>query len=283
MKRFEGRVAVITGAASGIGRALATRLAAERTKLVLADVEQGPLDVAVQELREGGATAVGIRTDVRKPESVQDLADGTIEEFGAVHLVCNNAGVATGAPFADLSLDAWKWIFDVNFAGVLNGCRAFLPMLLEQDEGHIVNTSSSSALSIFLPTGTAYVASKFAVQGLSENLFHELAADGNDHVGVSVLCPGLVATNITNSERNLPGSVRGLSDHPARRAVLDRIKAAGGMAPSRTAEIVLDGIRERRFFILTHPEDMREQLETRLAWLVDNAIPPRPDPNRPAP
>jgi NAD(P)-dependent dehydrogenase (short-subunit alcohol dehydrogenase family) len=283
VRALDGRVAVVTGAASGIGRALANAFAAENMKVVLADVEQAPLDAAVDELRSRGAQAIGVLTDVRLAESVQRLADRTIESFGAVHLVCNNAGVASGAPFDDLSLDMWHWIFDVNFFGVLHGCRTFLPLLREQEEGYIVNTSSSSALSIFLPTGTAYVASKFAVQGLSENLFHELAASGEDHIGISVLCPGLIATNITDSERNLPQGVTGLSTHPARRDVLARIRTGGGMAPSRVAQIVLEGIRERRFFILTHPDDMREQLETRLAWLADGVVPPRLDPNRPAP
>jgi len=147
MKQLSGRVAVVTGAASGIGLAMATRFAAEGMRCVLADIEEGALQRAVDGLRRGGAAAVGVRTDVSSAADVQALADAAIAEFGAVHVLCNNAGVGGGTDFAKTPLDTWEWVLGVNLWGVIHGCRTFLPLLLEQDEGHIVNTSSMAALN----------------------------------------------------------------------------------------------------------------------------------------
>jgi NADP-dependent 3-hydroxy acid dehydrogenase YdfG len=147
MRQFTGRVAVVTGAASGIGRALAGRFAAEGMRCVLADVDDGALDRAVGELRRDGAAAIGVRTDVASAADVEALADRTVSEFGAVHLVCNNAGVGVGSDFAKIPLDVWDWVLGVDLWGVIHGCRTFLPLLLEQDEAHIVNTSSMAALN----------------------------------------------------------------------------------------------------------------------------------------
>jgi NAD(P)-dependent dehydrogenase (short-subunit alcohol dehydrogenase family) len=147
MRQLAGRVAVVTGAASGIGRSLAARFAAEGMRCVLADVEEPALETAVADLRSSGAEAIGVRTDVANADDVRALAERTLDQFGAVHLLCNNAGVGTGSDFANIPLEVWEWVLGVSLWGVIHGCRTFLPLLLEQDEAHIVNTSSMAALN----------------------------------------------------------------------------------------------------------------------------------------
>ncbi|MGH2849674.1 MAG: SDR family NAD(P)-dependent oxidoreductase [Solirubrobacteraceae bacterium] len=276
MERLEGRVAVVTGAASGIGRGLADRFAAEGMKVVLADVEPLALDVAVEELRATGAQVLGVRTDVSRIEDVETLAACTLDAFGAVHVLCNNAGVDTGAPFAEISLPMWHWILGVNLWGAVHGCRVFLPLLRQQDEGHIVNVSSTVTSIGYMPTGGAYVTSKFAINGLTETLFRELDEAG-DSVGVSLLIPGPVDTRIPDSERNLPATVPGLAGNRARLALVETLRAGGSdglMAPSEVADHVVRGIRERRFYILTHPDAATDAIEARLEWMRSNERPP---------
>jgi NAD(P)-dependent dehydrogenase (short-subunit alcohol dehydrogenase family) len=275
MRELGGRVAVVTGAASGIGLALAERFAVEQMKVVLADVDEPGLAEAVARLRAAGAQAIGVRTDVSQAEDVEELAARTVAEFGAVHVVCNNAGVDTGAPFAEIPLAAWDWVFGVNFRGVLHGCRTFLPLIREQGEGHIVNTGSIAGLTGFLPTGTPYVASKFAVLGLSENLQHELELAG-EPIGVSILCPAFVNTKLPESERNLPPGVPSLDDHPKRRPILDyaRASVAQGLPADQVAAQVVDAIREQRFFVLPHREEAEAGVLARLRWMTDNVSPP---------
>ena len=197
-----GRVAVVTGAGSGIGLSLARRFADAGMRVTLADLDEAALDEAVTDLREAGGKVTGLVTDVSDAASVQRLADETVSAYGAVHVLCNNAGVGGGGPLTEVSLERWRWILDVNLWGVIHGVRAFLPLMMAQGEGHIVNTASSAGL-----TGTAfmgpYCTSKFAVVGLSESLWHELAQLGSG-VGVSVLCPGFVRTRIADSERSRP-------------------------------------------------------------------------------
>lgn len=252
MRTLEGRVGVVTGAASGIGKAMAAVLAAEGVKVVLADVEEGALSTAVDELAATGADVLGHVTDVADSASVQALADATVAHFGAAHIVCNNAGVSGlvqqswAAPIED-----WTWVLGVNVLGVVNGIRSFLPILLQQDEGHVVNTGSAACFEA-LPGMAAYGASKHAVLGLSEALYREMKAIGAP-VGVSVLIPaGTVNTNIMRSERNWPGG-----DAPTveRDPVSMMIHAgfthafAQGNDPSVTVSTLVDGIRRGAFLI----------------------------------
>jgi NAD(P)-dependent dehydrogenase (short-subunit alcohol dehydrogenase family) len=199
VKELSGRIAVVTGAASGIGRALASSFVAAGMSVVLADVEQEPLDLAVRELRDTGGQVLGVPTDVSRLDQVEALAEETMSRFGAVHVVCNNAGVGSGAALAEIPLEVWQWVMGVNFWGVLYGCQVFLPLLRRQPEGHIVNTASVAALCGEAPTTAPYVASKAAVLGLSEVLQRELE-DAGEPIGVSVLLPGPVNTNIPTSE-----------------------------------------------------------------------------------
>lgn len=274
MHELRGRVAVVTGAASGIGRALAERLAAEGMTVVLSDIEQPALDAAVQEMRDRGAEVTGVRADVSSQEDVHRVAEHAVRAYGAVHVICNNAGVDGGASFAEIPLETWDWVFRVNFWGVLHGCRAFLPILRKQDAGHIVNTASYAALSGFFPAGTPYVASKFAVLGLSENLFHELAANG-EPIGVSVLCPSFVDTRMPLSDRNRPPWVPSTDGNPAWRAhvAATRTGAAAGLPASQVAAEVIDAIRHERFFVLPHVAKSQAAVEARVRWMLTNEPP----------
>jgi NAD(P)-dependent dehydrogenase (short-subunit alcohol dehydrogenase family) len=257
MKDFNSKVAVITGAASGIGRALAERCAREGMKVVLADVEPGALAEVESSLQAGGATALAVRTDVSQVKDVEALAQKTLEAFGAAHLLCNNAGVATsGALVWESSLTDWEWVIGVNLWGVIYGVRAFVPIMLAQDtECHIVNTASMSGLISF-PRGSVYTVTKHGVVTLSESLHHELAERGGK-VKVSVLCPGLVKTRILDCARNRP-------ERLARAAPMEPVEAAGwetlrqqmqtAMPPAQVADAVFQAVREERFYILTHPE-----------------------------
>jgi NAD(P)-dependent dehydrogenase (short-subunit alcohol dehydrogenase family) len=274
MEHFRGRVAVVTGAASGIGRALADRFAAEGMKVVLADIEREPLDAAVAQLRAGGAEALGVRTDVSSAGQVQALADATLARFGAVHVLCNNAGVETGAMFADVPARAWEWVLGVNLWGMLHGCRVFLPLIRAQGEGHIVNTASLAAFATGLPTFAPYTTSKFAILAASECLELELLAAGA-RVGVSVLCPGVVDTRMPESERNRPADVV-VSNDPVRTSILGKLRRMAsevGMDPAEVAGMVLEAIRERRFFVLTHPEEAFAAVERRLEWMRTGVAP----------
>lgn len=253
MKNFKGKVAVVTGAAGGIGQALAERFARERMSVVLTDIEAGPLEQAVSAVRALGAEAIGVRADVSRDADVAAVAERAIAEFGAVHILCNNAGVETGGRFADIPVRSWEWVFGVNVWGVIHGCRAFLPILRQQDEAHIVNTGSMSAFTATTPTFAPYAASKFAVLALTESLAAELKGGP---VGVSFLVPGATRTNMVYSERNRPDSVAATHDDPARRAILKDIEALTvqqGQDPAEVAQAVVEAIRENAFYILMDP------------------------------
>lgn len=248
MGRLSGKRAIITGAASGIGRALTDRLAAEGVRLAIADIEAAPLETARAELEAAGAAVIAVVTDVTEAAQVEALRDATLAAFGATHIVINNAGVSTSGPVWNLDERTWAWVLNVNLWGVIHGVRTFVPGLVAQGEGHVVNTSSMQGLAP-TPGGGAYAVSKHAVVALSEVLQADLRAAGVD-VGVSVLCPGPVQTRIYDSERNRPDR----ATKPAGARSSDQVKAfldAKGMAPSAVADLVLDAIYTERFYVLT--------------------------------
>jgi NAD(P)-dependent dehydrogenase (short-subunit alcohol dehydrogenase family) len=257
MKLGKGNVAVVTGAASGIGLALAKRFAAAGLDVVMADLEPVTLGAAVESVRalspESGAEVLAEQLDVASADAVESLAERTFARFGAVHVVCNNAGVAAGGSQAALTVAEWMWVLGVNLNGVVHGIASFLPrMVASGEQGHIVNTASMAGHVAAAGMGP-YNASKFAVVGLSESLFHELAPSP---IGVSVLCPGWVKTNIGTSERNRPFDVPERSVLPQDGARAEFIKAAvnSGHEPDGVAEIVFEAIEDRRFWIFTHAE-----------------------------
>lgn len=259
MQEFADKVAVVTGGASGIGYALAERFAAERMKLVIADIQADALEAAVQRLRAGGAQAIGVKTDVSKRADLERLLKETLAAYGSVNILCNNAGVQVAAPAWQVSQGEWEWLLGVNLWGVIHGVSVFVPQMLAQgDECHVVNTASMAGL-ISTPMMAAYQVTKHAVVTFSETLSLDLAQQ-QSKIGVSVLCPAFVQTNLHESERNRPNALQDESQLPSE--VRDLIKQSvtalvtGGKPPSEIAEAVLRAIRERRVHVITHPEVM---------------------------
>ena len=258
MKEFQGKVAVVTGAASGIGRALAERCAKEEMKVVLADIEEQALMQASRDLAAQGAQVLAVPTDVSQAGEVETLARKAFETYSAVHLLFNNAGVGAGKSAWESSLADWEWVLGVNLWGVIHGIHFFVPRMLEQrSEGHIVNTASMAGLT-YGPGQSIYKVSKHGVVSLSETLYYELALRGAS-LKVSVLCPGLVSTNILDAQRNRPARLQDASVEeplsPQAEAVVQRFQQAvrEAMPPGQVADIVFEAIREERFYILTHP------------------------------
>jgi NAD(P)-dependent dehydrogenase (short-subunit alcohol dehydrogenase family) len=263
---LEGKTAVITGGASGIGLATATQLAKSGVNLVLGDIEEDTLATAVKGLQESGARVLGVKTDVTDEGDILALRDAALSEFGAVHVVFNNAGVASGATIGTPT-DVWKWVIDVDLYGVIYGINAFLPLFLEQNEGHVVNTASLAGLG-GAPGMGPYCAAKFAVVGLSESLFQELALRGSQ-VGVSVLCPGFVKTRIHESARNMPDELTSYNDEPAAQLIADLASQAvnAGIDAEVVAGAVENAIRTNKFWILTHERSAVRTTELRLDWM----------------
>ena len=271
MKELNEKVAVVTGGASGIGLALGERFLAEGMKLVIADVEESVLNREVGRLADLGANVLGVFCDVREPGDVQNLAQRTLSQHGAVHVVCNNAGVAPAGPMLDTTAADWQWVVGVNLLGVAHGVTTFGPILAEANEGHIVNTASEAGL-IGAPNLGMYCATKHAVVGLSESLYRELE---QTNVGVSCLCPNLVKTRIFESERNRDDGVEPLPSQTATIAPLREAIAAVGIAPDTVASEVVRAIRENRFWILTHPPTL-EMAATRFHDLEEQRNPTDP-------
>ena len=280
MKELKGKVAVVTGAASGIGRAMAGRFAAEGMKVVLADLEEDALKRTERELKAAGAAVTAKRTDVSRSEDVEALARFTVDTFGAVHVLCNNAGVGVGGVTWQNTLKDWEWVLGVNLWGVIHGIRAFVPVMLEQgDECHVVNTASGAGLHT-RPWLAMYCASKHAVVALSESLYHELALTGSK-VKVSVLCPAVVNTRIGESERNRPVDARNeeAAGVPSQQMqVMEqafRALLAKGLPAEEVAEHVVEAVREERFYILTH-EETKGRVRARMEDILDARNPTLP-------
>jgi NAD(P)-dependent dehydrogenase (short-subunit alcohol dehydrogenase family) len=265
MDEFGGRVAVVTGAASGIGLATATRLAQEGMRVVLADVERASLDAAVSKLLGQGHEVLGVPTDVSQWDAIQHLAEQTLSAFGQVNVVHNNAGVVRAGRMEELSLADWEWVLGVDLWSVIYGVKTFLPLIREAGEGHIVNTASSSGLQS-APEIAPYNVAKFGVVALSETLQLELIAE-DSAIGASVLCPGAIATRITESERNRPDAAAETETHQRFRAFASKV-VADGLSPESVAEQVVHAIRAREFWILTHT-DWIDVLRKRVEGMED--------------
>ena len=263
MPDYRDKVAVVTGAASGIGYAVASRAAAAGMRVVLADIDADRLGQAAASLAGRGASVHAIEVDVADREAVQNLAARVQAEVGDVWLLVNNAGVYLSAPFVDMPLAQWEFVVGVNLWGVVHCLQAFLPGMVARDAGHVVNTSSIDGL-VTVRNATSYVAAKHAVTALSETLFRELEEAGSA-VGVSVLCPAAVETDILNSVRHWPARlgpapVLTPRDYP----LLDEL-----MQPDQVADILFAGLAERRFWILTHPEQGAPPIRARANGIVE--------------
>lgn len=273
MKELKGKAAVVTGAGSGLGRAMARAFAAEGMDLALGDVD-------LEGLRETAETCGGrtftMRCDVSQAEDVEQLCSQTISHLGGVHLVCNNAGVSPLGAAWELGVADWQWILGVNLWGVIHGVRAFTPHLIAQKEGHIVNTASVAGL-ITPPGSGAYNVTKHAVVALSETLHHDLR-ERNSPVGVSVLCPAYVPTRITQSERNrpsgLPSSLKS-KETLAREAMLRKAVASGKVSADQVAQAVVAAVKEERFYILTHPR-IKGAIQARMEDILQGRAPRNP-------
>lgn len=286
MKDFKDKVAVITGAASGIGRGLAEYCLQEKMKIVLADVEEKALLLVGAKLKAGGADIISIVTDVSQIEDVQSLARKTIDTFGKVDLLFNNAGVATGNSIWEASINDCKWVVGVNMWGVIHCIREFVPIMLRQGTPcHIVNTSSMAGFTTYHPSAL-YQLTKHGIIALSEQLFHDLEIRRAD-IKVSVICPGAVSTNIMDAERNRPEKYKNDPSREVNNPMPDTMEEAfremikSGMQPSALAEIVFEAIKEEKFYIIPHPE-MKPLIQFRMDGIMKERnplLPPMPNQN----
>lgn len=249
---LSGKVAVITGGAGGIGLAFARRFMREGMKIVLTDIDAKTLDAAADQLRESGGEVLVCALDIADPDAVERLCDTVYDRFGAVHILCNNAGVVPSGrtrPVWDYAIEDWRWALNVNLIGVLNGIRSFVPRMIAAGEwGHVANTASMAGL-VSGPRSVVYSTTKHAVVRVSEALYASLAGAGSC-IGATVLCPGLVDTAIYRSERNRPTNLIPREGVAAERSDLIDA-AANGLAPDAVAEILFQAIVDRQFYVLT--------------------------------
>lgn len=278
MKQFKNKVAVITGAASGIGYAIAAQCVKEGMKVVLSDIEAQTLAQAKQRLQAKGGQVIALQTDVSKAEDVEKLAQYTVKKFGGVHLLFNNAGVVPngGSTVWKSQYADWEWVLGVNLWGVIHGLHTFVPIMLEQDtECHIVNTSSMAGLVSYevLPT---YHVSKHAIVALSEHLYHSLAQQ-QAKINASVLCPGWVKTNFLDSERNRPSNLNVERPIPSssskqKKEQTEASMEEEGITSEEIARMVFSGIREEKFYIITHPE-LKSMVRQRMDDILQESNP----------
>ena len=269
MRNFEGKTAVITGAASGIGKALAEKFAQEKMQVVLADIEEEALKKTVDNLRQYQHRVIGVKTDVLIEESIDELFAKATEEYGNIHILCNNAGIGANSgnkAIWEIDKHDWDWVMGVNYQGVLKGIQTFLPHMLEHgEEGHVVTTVSMAGL---LPGAGTYGVSKHAVMALTEGLSRDLITR-NAKINASVLCPGFVDTNIDKSERNRPshlGEAQEVTNDMGAEIMSSMLRQ--GKKPEEIAGIVFEAIKENIFYILSHPawdETLRSHYENILS------------------
>ncbi len=279
MNNLKGKVAVVTGGASGLGRAMALHFAREGMHVAIADIEQDKIDAVVAELKALGVKAIGAKTDVSKGEEVDALAKRVVSDLGGVHVVCNNAGVSPLGLAWENTLADWQWMIGVNLWGVIHGVRAFTPLLLAQGEGHIVNTASVAGL-INPPNSAMYNVTKHAVVALTETLHHDLK-EKKSNVGCSVLCPAYVPTGIADSERNRPAtlanpaSVQKSPEQLAKEAMLQKAVRSGKLSADDIGAAVLAAVKEDRFYILTHPR-IKGAIQARMEDILEGRQPRNP-------
>src|ERR1700694_205933 len=275
MKALKGKVAAVTGAASGLGRAMALAFADEGMHVALADVDAKGLENVLKEVAIKNVKAFAMRVDVSRYQEVESFYSEAVAQFGATHVVCNNAGVSPLGAVWESTLADWQWILGVNLWGVIHGVRAFLPRLIEQGEGHVVNTASVAAL-ISPPGMGAYCVTKHAVVALSESLYHDLRSRGSA-VGVSVLCPAYVPTGIADSERNRPKELLnpGEKKSSSEEAMLKKAVASGKLSAGDVASAVVSAVKEERFYVLTHPR-IKGAIRARMEDILDERAPRNP-------
>lgn len=271
MRELDSRIAVVTGGGSGIGRALALAFADEGMDVAIGDIETEPGERVADEVRAKGRRALAVACDVTDAASVRALAASAREALGGAHVVCNNAGVVAGKQTADMSDADWDWVLSVDLQGVVNGLQAFLPGLVAQGEGHVVNTGSIAGLvPMAAPNVIAYTTAKYGVVGITETLYEELRPHG---VGASVICPGVVNTRIGESARNRPAAAGGPPREPEppiqppASGEMPRIIGANVREPEDIARHVVTAVRNDHLYVVTHPET-REAVEERFAAIL---------------
>jgi NAD(P)-dependent dehydrogenase (short-subunit alcohol dehydrogenase family) len=278
MKELNGKVAVVTGASSGLGRATALALSREGMRVAIVDVDVAGLDKLAKELSKHGAKPLTQRTDVTRGDEMDVLAERVFDELGGAHLLCNCAGVSLSAPVWETTVGDWQWTLGVNLWGVIHALRAFVPRFIAQDSGHIVNATSIAGL-ISPPGSGAYSAGMHAVVSLSETLHHDLKEAGSS-VGVSVLCPAYIPAGSPESEAKRPKEFanppREISPlQRAKQAMLRKAAQSGRISEDQVAQMLISGVKANRFYILTHPR-IKGAIEDRMHDILEERAPHNP-------